>query len=175
MEIIVCPLSQLKDTLGRSRAQHVVTLVRSEELIKRERDGLLGHGLAPDNHLWIEMDDIEQELDGMIAPSQRHVEQLIGFLETCDGAGRLVVHCYAGISRSTAAALILACIMAPQLGETEIARRLRLASPTARPNARFVALADAHLKRDGRMVRAVAMIGEGKGAYEGSPFTLCLD
>jgi predicted protein tyrosine phosphatase len=175
MEIIVCPLSQLKDTLGRSRAQHVVTLVRSEELIKRERDGLLDHGLAPDNHLWIEVDDIDEELDGMIAPSLEHIEQLIGFLERHDRAAPLIVHCYAGISRSTAAAFILACMLAPQLGESEIARRLRQASPTARPNTRLVALADAHLKRDGRMVRAVAMIGEGKGAYEGEPFTISLD
>jgi predicted protein tyrosine phosphatase len=59
--------------------------------------------------------------------------------------------------------------------ESEIARRLRLASPTARPNARFVAIADTYLKRDGRMVRAVSMIGEGKGADKGSPFAISLD
>jgi hypothetical protein len=44
MEIIVCPRSQLTDTLGRSRAQHVITLVRSEEPIKRERDGTGANG-----------------------------------------------------------------------------------------------------------------------------------
>jgi predicted protein tyrosine phosphatase len=175
MEIFVCPLSRLSETLGRSRAQHVVTVVRSEELIRRERDGLLGHRLNPGNHLWIEVDDIAEELDGMIAPGEQHIEELIGFLEKFDRTGPIVVHCYAGISRSTAVAYILACLLSPQLSESEIARRLRQASPTARPNARFVALADARLKRDGRMVRAMSMIGEGSGAYEGEPFAIHLD
>jgi predicted protein tyrosine phosphatase len=175
VKIIVCPLSRLEDTLTRSGAKHVITLVRDEELIKRERDRLLGHGLELGKHLWIEVDDIDEELDGMIAPSLTHLEQLISFLGKWDGTTPIVVHCYAGISRSTAAAFILACILSPTLNEREVARRLRLASPTARPNKRFIALADSHLKRDGRMIHAVSMIGEGKGAYEGDPFSLCLD
>jgi predicted protein tyrosine phosphatase len=130
---------------------------------------------VPDNHLWIEVDDIAEEIDGMIAPGEAHIEELIGFLEKFDRAGPIVVHCYAGISRSTAVAYILACLLSRQLGEREIAKRLRDASPTARPNTRFVALVDTRLKRDGRMVRAMSMIGEGSGAYEGEPFTILLD
>jgi predicted protein tyrosine phosphatase len=130
---------------------------------------------VPDNHLWIEVDDIAEEIDGMIAPGEAHIEELIGFLEKFDRAGPIVVHCYAGISRSTAVAYILACLLSRQLGEREIAKRLRAASPTARPNTRFVALVDTRLKRDGRMVRAMSMIGEGSGAYEGEPFTILLD
>jgi predicted protein tyrosine phosphatase len=175
VKIIVCPLSRLKETLNRSGAKHVITLIRDEELIKRERDSLLGHGLELDKHLWIEVDDIDEELDGMIAPTHAHLEQLISFARKWDGTTPMVVHCYAGISRSTAMAFILACISSPTRNEMEIARRLRIASPTARPNKRLIAIADSYLKRDGRMIRAVSMIGEGIGAYEGDPFTLCLD
>jgi predicted protein tyrosine phosphatase len=36
-------------------------------------------------------------------------------------------------------------------------------------------LADTHLKRDGRMVRAVSRIGYGLAAYEAEPFELKTD
>jgi predicted protein tyrosine phosphatase len=174
MTIIVCSLSRLQEMVSRSGAQHIVTLVRDEELIKRERDGLRRKGIEPDNHLWLEMDDIADEMHGMIAPSVEHVEKLISFLDRWNRSLPLVVHCYAGISRSTAAAFIAACVLPPSLDETEIAKRLRLASPTARPNARFVALADSYLGRNGRMVRAISQIGDGAGAYEAEPFRLHL-
>jgi predicted protein tyrosine phosphatase len=175
MTIIVCPLSQLQKTLGQSGARHVVTLIRDDELIGREREGLRVNVGDLDGHLWLEMDDIADEMEGLIAPDQAHVEKLAAFLAGWSRAAPLIVHCYAGISRSTAAAFISACIVSPQLSETEIARRLRLASPTARPNSRLIAIADAHLGRQGRMVRAVSEIGDGTGAYEGEPFAIRLD
>ena len=54
----------------------------------------------------------------------------------------MVIHCFAGVSRSTAAAFIAACALAPKRDEFDVARALRAASPTATPNARLVALAD---------------------------------
>ena len=81
-------------------------------------------------------------------------------------------HCFAGISRSTAAAYIAACTLAPERSERAIALALREASPTATPNARMVALADDLLGRGGRMVDAVRRIGRGTPAFEGAPFTL---
>ena len=58
--------------------------------------------------------------------------------------------------------------------EGELAAALRKASPSATPNQRLVALADAKLERDGRMVRAIAEIGRGVDATEGVPFLLDL-
>ncbi len=175
MTIIVCSLSRLQETVSQSGAQHVVTLVRDEQLIKREHEGLRRNGVEPEDHLWLKMDDIADEMDGMIAPSEEHVEKLLAFLERWDRSQPLVVHCYAGISRSTAAAFIAACVISPDLDEAEIANRLRLASPTARPNIRLVAIADSYLGRNGRMVRAISQIGEGAGTYEAEPFKLYLD
>ena len=51
---------------------------------------------------------------------------------------------------------------------------LRLASPTAYPNRRLVALGDEALTRSGRMVAAVEEIGRGALADEGVPFRLDL-
>jgi len=173
--IIVCPLSRLQETVGKSRARHVVTLVRDEELIRREREGLRGQGVKPEDHLWLEMDDIAAEMDGMIAPSEQHVDRLIGFLDRWDRSQPMVVHCYAGISRSTAAAFVAACALSPARAEAEIAARLRAASPTAYPNRRLVALADRHLGRGGRMSTAIETMGFGIGTYEAEPFALDLE
>jgi predicted protein tyrosine phosphatase len=167
--IRVCSLARLDETVQAVRAKHVVTLVRDETRVFRPR------GIAPDNHLWLQMDDIADPIDGMIAPNEEHVVQLVDFVGRWDRAQPLVVHCFAGISRSTAAAFIAACVLAPGRDESEIAMRLRAASPTASPNPRLVKLGDAILGRQGRMVQAVNRIGFGRAAYEAEPFELSTD
>jgi predicted protein tyrosine phosphatase len=167
--IRVCSLARLNETVGACRARHVITLVRDEARVFRPE------GVDPDNHLWLQMDDIADPIDGLIAPSEEHVEQLLDFVQRWDRALPLVVHCYAGISRSTAAAFITVCALAPERDELEIAQRLRKASPTATPNPRLVTLADARLGRRGRMVHAVSAIGYGLAAYEADPFELSID
>jgi predicted protein tyrosine phosphatase len=87
----------------------------------------------------------------------------------------MVVHCYAGISRSTAAAFIALCVARPERDEREIARALRAAASFANPNPRLIALADDLLHRHGRMVQAIAEIGRGELAFEGVPFALGLE
>jgi predicted protein tyrosine phosphatase len=88
----------------------------------------------------------------------------------------MLIHCYAGISRSTATAYIAACVHNPEADEHGIARALRTASPTATPNRRFIALADAALARNGRMNRAIEAIGRGFPRWpeipEAQPFAL---
>ena len=84
----------------------------------------------------------------------------------------MVVHCFAGISRSTAAAFAAACASIRSATSSEIAWDIRRASRTAQPNARIVAIADRLLKRDGRMVRAIETIGPAELAMEGHPFRL---
>jgi predicted protein tyrosine phosphatase len=85
------------------------------------------------------------------------------------------VHCYAGISRSTAGAFIAACALNPQRDERAIAQYIRQASPTATPNALLVSIADRMLERNGRMIAAVEAIGRGLAAEEGHPFRLDLE
>ena len=161
---LLTPAKLMEKAIGQT-----VTLVRDESRVFRP------DGIDPTNHLWLQMDDIADPIDGMIAPSQTHVAQLVEFAERWDRAGPLVVHCYAGISRSTAAAFIAACALAPARDEAELAQRIRKASPTASPNPRLVALADAYLERRGRMMDAVAQMGPAVAAYEAEPFELRWD
>ena len=52
---------------------------------------------------------------------------------------------------------------------------MRAASPFASPNSRLVAIGDALLGREGRMVSAVEAIGRGEMAFESVPFSLAVE
>ena len=81
----------------------------------------------------------------------------------------MVVHCWAGISRSTAAAYTALCAINPEVSEELIAVRLRDASPTAYPNRLIIQLADAALGRNGRMVRAIVVSRADRGSSGRDP------
>ncbi|WP_274629082.1 tyrosine phosphatase family protein [Arvimicrobium flavum] len=167
--IYVTPLSKLEDTLMRSGARRLVTLLREDA------DFVRPVVLAPGDHLLLQMHDITEEADGMVAPAAAHVAELLAFVRAWDRSAPLAINCYAGISRSTAAAYIVAAALAPGRDEGELARRLREASPSATPNARLIALADDMLGRRGRMVDGIRAIGRGCDAFEGTPFVLGFD
>ena len=167
--IHVCSLARLRATVEDTGARHVVSLLGDEAAI--ERPG----AIIEENHLWLRMHDISAPLDGYILPDEEHVAGLIGFVQRWDRRTPLVVHCYAGISRSTASAFTTVCALNPHRDEASIAHALRRASPTATPNIRIVSLADRLLGRDGRMVAAIETIGRGEVAVEGNPFRLDLE
>jgi predicted protein tyrosine phosphatase len=167
--IHVCSLAHLHVTVAGTGARHVVTLMKDTDRVDRPA------GISAANHLVLGMDDIAEPMDGYVVPCEEHVDSLIAFVRSWDRARPLVVHCYAGISRSTAAAYVAACALNPARHELAIARELRRVSATATPNARIVSLADRKLGRGGRMVAAVETIGRGLIACEAQPFRLDLE
>jgi len=164
--IHVCSLARLYATVDETGARHIVTLLRLTDRVERPRQ------IAPENHLVLAVDDIAMPMEGYTVPAQEHVERLIDFVGQWDRAAPMVVHCYAGISRSTAGAYVAACALNPARDEQQIAWDIRRASRTAQPNVAIVSIADRLLKRDGRMVRAIETIGPGHAAMEGDPFRL---
>lgn len=167
--IHVCSLALMHQTVETVGARHVVTLMRKTDIITRPET------IEEPNHLILSIDDISEPLDGYLLPAEEHVTRLIDFVGNWDRSAPLVVHCYAGISRSTAAAFVAACALNPRRDEVAIAKAIRHASPTASPNQRIVSLADRVLKRNGRMIQAVDAIGPAETAYEGVPFRLDID
>jgi predicted protein tyrosine phosphatase len=167
--IHVCSLTRLHATVAETGASHVVTLMKDVHMVRRPE------AIAADRHLLVEMDDIPEPREGYRAPAEEHLADLFRFVRGWNRAAPLVVHCYAGISRSTAGAFVTACALNPHRDEATIAKALRRASPTATPNPRIVSLADRMLGRDGRMITAIEAIGRGVEASEGHPFRLELD
>jgi len=167
--IHVCSLARLHTTIEETGARHVVTLLGVEDEVR------LPEAVPAGNHLRLHVHDITGPMDGYVSPDVAHVEQLLSFVRDWRRDAPMVIHCYAGISRSTAAAFTAVCALNPRRDERLIAQALRRASRTAYPNPRIVSLADQVLARKGRMVAAVAAIGRGTIAAEGEPFRLDLE
>jgi len=167
--IHVCSLARLHATIDETGARHLVTLLRLTDRVERPPH------IAPENHLVLAVDDITMPVEGYTVPGEEHVRRLINFVGQWDRTTPMVMHCFAGISRSTAAAYTAACALNPQRDEMQIAWEVRRASRTAQPNVRIVSIADRLLQRDGRMVRAIETIGPGDFATEGDPFRLDIE
>jgi predicted protein tyrosine phosphatase len=167
--IIVCPLSHVPTSVVTHEASHLVTLIKLGTPVERPAS------IPAGRHLYLGFDDITEPMEGMIAPAEEHVRDLLTFIGSWDQRQPIVVHCYAGISRSTAGAFITMCALRPDRNEAIIARSIRAASPSATPNIRLVGFADRLLGREGRMVAAIESIGRGEMAYEGVPFVLPLE
>lgn len=166
--IHVCSIFRISDVAESTGARTLITLINSEIRVDRPA------AIAPERHLLVGISDITTEVEGHVLPCEEHVTNLLDFVRQWNREEPLLIHCFAGVSRSTAAAFIIACALSPHLSEEEIAEKLRRASPTATPNARLVALADKILGRDGRMVAAIERIGRGEDCVEGEPFSLDL-
>src|SRR5262245_64832223 len=117
--IHVCSLSRLHATVEATGAGHVVTLLKDTDRVERPRTILAA------NHLILGMDDIATPLDGYIMPGDEHVRRLIAFVLGWDRRRPMVVHCYAGISSSTAGAYVVACALITRVDEVAIARVTR--------------------------------------------------
>jgi predicted protein tyrosine phosphatase len=108
-------------------------------------------------------DEIEPRA-GIVLPTRAHIEEIIAFGRSlADSAhenreGHLLVHCHAGISRSTAAMATLLAQVYPERDEASIFARLLAMRPKAWPNSRMIGYADEMLGRDGRMLRALGRL-----------------
>jgi predicted protein tyrosine phosphatase len=159
--ILVTPLSAVEESVRRYKPSHAVTLLSPEHMIDR-----LG-ALPAQRHLRLGMHDVADEWSSEGAPSADHVHELIEFGRGWDTEAPMLVHCWAGVSRSMAAAYIL---LSDKLGpgtEIELARAMRERAPHAYPNALLVRLGDHALGRQGRMISAVESIGRGTIVAEG--------
>jgi predicted protein tyrosine phosphatase len=167
--IHVCSLAALPSTVKATGASHVLTVMANVAQVQRPESVLAA------NHLKVQMDDITEQLEGFVAPTETHVEQVLNFVRGWDRQAPLVIHCYAGISRSTASAFAAVCALNPHRDENAIARQIRSASAIASPNRLIVSLADKALGRDGRMLRALDEMGPGSMTTEGRPFRIDLE
>lgn len=104
--------------------------------------------------------DVIEETPEVSPPRPEHVEALLAFGRDLEAEPRadahLLVHCHAGISRSTAAmALILAQVL-PEYSASEVIEAVLAIRPQAWPNLRLVEMGDAALGRGGSLVAAAA-------------------
>ncbi len=164
--IIVCGLRQAQEQIDLHGARSVIGILSPETPHPVYRN------IVDHQHLRLSFSDINEETAGLTAATSGDAQRLIDFIRVWDQREPLLVHCWAGISRSTATAFAAMCMLNPEVDEMKLAAQLRAASPSATPNKLITEKVDHLLGRDGRMVDAVASIGRGANAYEGMPFRL---
>jgi predicted protein tyrosine phosphatase len=112
--------------------------------------------------------DVIEPVAGWIAPERCDVELLLAFGRNLDevigDAGtqasdaHLLVHCHAGLSRSTASAILLLSQHEPQRAAHDVVGQVIRLRPRAWPNLRIIEIGDQLLGRDGEIIASVGML-----------------
>ena len=110
----------------------------------------------PHRRLELRFHDVIETEPGCVAPESPDVEQLLSFgRDLTEGKGtHLLVHCHAGVSRSTAAATLIVAQARPDRPAEEALQTVLSRRPRAWPNLRILELGDALLERRGEIVGA---------------------
>jgi predicted protein tyrosine phosphatase len=164
--IAVCSLVLVPQTIARLKPWGLITLLDPASMIETPQ------GVGADRHLKVGVNDINGSADGLISPKEDHVASVLEHGLAWDPASPLLIHCWAGVSRSTASAFMIACQRNPDIAPSRIANMIRTLSPTATPNRLLTSIADDMLGRGGAMVDAIDAIGRGEDCWEGTPFEL---
>jgi len=154
VRLLVGPITAVERLLALTPVDHVLTLLSPDAEAPP----------VPGPRTLLRFNDIVEPRPGLVAPTAETIASILALRAT----STLLIHCHAGVSRSTAAAYVLACAVRPAGEEAALAAHLRRACPEATPNALMVALADEALGRGGAMREAIAAIGRGVDCHQGS-------
>ena len=163
---IICPLIELDKVVSANQPSHLITLITAGTNVPTP------DGIAADNHLYLNFNDIDAPRPGLVPMGQSQMETLVQFFQNWDQTAPMVIHCFAGVSRSTAASMIGLATLHPERSAKEIAAELRFRSPCATPNKRMLELADGVLKPNGSLHEAGTAIGRGSDCFQGNVFAM---
>jgi predicted protein tyrosine phosphatase len=110
----------------------------------------------------LRFDDVIEDFPDKVAPRRQDVEEILAFGRDLVGepspTAHLLVHCHAGVSRSTAAMILILAQARPDLAADEIRAEVLRIRSRAWPNLRIIELGDALLGRNGAIVSAVSRL-----------------
>ena len=152
--ITICGIDELEGH-GALRASHVLSILDPDWPVPE------GFGAWGEHEkLELRFNDIIEETPGMTAPSADDVAALLAFGRDVVGerASHLVVHCHAGISRSTASMTLILAQALPERSAEEILLAVHGIREKAWPNLRMIELGDAMLGRGGTLARATTRL-----------------
>jgi predicted protein tyrosine phosphatase len=102
--------------------------------------------------------DAIEPAPGLVLPAMSDVETILAFARDAGDVRHLLIHCHLGVSRSTAAMLMILAQAFPDVTEGALVDRLMEIRPQAWPNSRMIGFADERLGREGRLKAAVRRI-----------------
>jgi predicted protein tyrosine phosphatase len=145
--VIVCPVEAARDAAIETKAGLIASIADPE--LRGKVRGWIGRGRWACCEL--DFHDIERPAPGLVEPQERHLVSALAAGKSTPAHLPIIVHCQAGISRSSAMALVLSTDRAMSFGvdaDEAIDRaieELKTHAPHARPNMRIIELASDHL------------------------------
>lgn len=150
---LVCSLSRAgKYLMSTSRNQDIIALISIGDVGQKKPAGF--HYPRP--KIRLEFDDVEAENTIYTAPTLKDIQYLVNFAEKFRGRnGRILIHCFAGVSRSSAAGFIVNCVFfGPGREEDAMKRTLEgCLEKRVDPNTLMISYADQILGRNGKMIK----------------------
>lgn len=165
--LVVTPYSALSEMLESHQPSHLVSLLSPQQM--ESVAAFTG------DHFRLELDDVAEPVPGRLAPGVSQMQSLIVFARNWDGRAPMLLHCWAGVSLSMAAALAILCDRLGMGSEIKVARAMRRRAPFARPNVLMVRHADDVLRRGGRLNTALNTMGNALPVAEGSATSFSLE
>ncbi|WP_297371786.1 tyrosine phosphatase family protein [Acidocella sp.] len=153
-KLIICGLDELPAHAG-APVTHVLSILDPTHPAP-EAFGSFGEH----DKLELRFDDVIDDQPGKKSPQPSDVEALLSFGHGFDPSrgAQFLVHCHAGVSRSTASAALLIAQAQPNLPAARIFDQLATLRPQLWPNLRLIELGDARLHRQGELIDAVARL-----------------
>jgi predicted protein tyrosine phosphatase len=153
-KIHVCGVPELEAALG-SPFTHVISIWDPEWIERGSVEHQLRKRLPSHTRLHVAyFHDIRAEEPGRRAPVEDDLRRILNFAADLQPEASVLIHCWAGISRSTAVAFAILCQSTGPGREIDCIECLLAIRPQAFPNALIVELADRILERKGAMRQA---------------------
>jgi predicted protein tyrosine phosphatase len=163
LKLTICGLEELAGHCETREVTHVLSILDPGF---PEPDSI--RNFALDRRLKLNFHDVIEAMPGWIAPERWDVELLLAFGRNLArpaldigfelSGAHLLVHCHAGLSRSTASAILLLAQRDPAQAAHDIVGQVIRLRPRAWPNLRMIEMGDALLDRDGEVVAAVGAL-----------------
>ncbi len=150
--LTICGIAEL-DTYCNHKVTHLLSLADPEWI----EAGVVG-AFAPDRRLALRFHDIIEPRPARLAPDREDIVRLLAFTRELLPGDHLLVHCHAGISRSTAAAALILAQAEPARPAPDVLQRVTELRPSAWPNLRMLELGDALLGRGGEIPTAARLV-----------------
>jgi predicted protein tyrosine phosphatase len=144
--IVVSSLWQVGDAIRNFNVRHVISLNDPNSVPPTMPD------IPATNRLCVEFHDVSEETPNRINPTIENIEAIIAFGRcVLDGGDPVLIHCVAGVSRSTAAGLIVAANCSTKEPD-ELVKLLRNKAPYCQPNTMMIRLGDNSMELNGELI-----------------------
>jgi len=148
-QLKICGVAELHEVITAYQPTRIISTITQSEALN-----------LPAAHLHINVGDITSDLDGHVLPAMHHLLEVLEFTKNLTDDDRLLIHCFAGMSRSTAFAI--AVLIQHGMDYVEAFKHVAMIRPILLPNRLIIKLIDQHFSLQGDLINLVRCHYQGE-------------